>query len=94
MIEIIGFSILGVICLFFLSVILYSLTGFNRWFFDRILGWHKPNDKVGFDGVSLISTCKYCGKKIMQDGQGNWFEVEDAEQEERKNSERDKTDGD
>ena len=38
------------------------------------LGWHKPNDTMVFDGVSWGSTCKYCGKAIMQDSQGNWFE--------------------
>ena len=44
-------------------------------FFYNILGWHSPdyNDKGYFDGASLHAKCKYCGKDIMQDSQGNWF---------------------
>lgn len=37
-----------------------------------ILGWHKPNKIINFDG-NLHSTCIYCGKEIMMDSQGNWF---------------------
>ena len=44
-------------------------------FFDRLLGWHKPDEKIGhsFDGVSFHAVCKYCHKPIMLDSQGNWF---------------------
>jgi hypothetical protein len=42
-------------------------------FFHDILGWHSPIKMRGFNGASFTSTCKYCGKKIMQDSQGNWF---------------------
>lgn len=38
-----------------------------------IYGWHEPADKVGFDGASFTAVCKYCGKPILQDSQGNWF---------------------
>ena len=37
-----------------------------------ILGWHDC-DETGFDGASATGTCKYCGKKCLQDSQGNWF---------------------
>lgn len=41
--------------------------------FDKYLGWHKPIMEIrGFDGASIHSTCKYCGKKIMRDSQGRW----------------------
>lgn len=44
-----------------------------RKFICNILGWHKPIEKASFDGCSMCSICKYCGKRIMQDSQGNWF---------------------
>lgn len=39
----------------------------------EILGWHRPKREAFFDGVNIHSKCKYCGKEIMQDSQGNWF---------------------
>lgn len=44
-----------------------------RLFLHKVFGWHAPSKKIGFDGCSLTSTCKYCGKEIMKDSQGNWF---------------------
>ena len=44
-----------------------------EWLTHDILGWHKPNDNYERRGINIISTCKICGKKIMQDSQGNWF---------------------
>ncbi len=44
-------------------------------FLHNVLKWHWP-DKQGlyyFDGCSIHNKCKYCGKDIMQDSQGNWF---------------------
>lgn len=40
-----------------------------------ILGWHKPCGIIHSDprGVIYESKCKYCGREIMQDSQGNWF---------------------
>lgn len=46
-----------------------------RKFLCNVLGWHKPKDEVYFDGCSFVSVCRFCGKKILQDSQGNWFEV-------------------
>lgn len=50
---------------------------FLAWFYHRILGWHKHKhkpDKTQFnDGCSFHSHCRFCGKEIMQDSQGNWF---------------------
>ena len=44
----------------------------GRWL-CKWLKWHKPDSKIGFDGCSNTSTCKYCHKSILQDSQGNWF---------------------
>lgn len=46
-----------------------------NWLYHDIMGWHKPNEKIGFDGASFTSKCKICGKEILQDSQGNWFEI-------------------
>lgn len=55
------------------SVIFYFKKDKFKKFYHDILGWHVPDDTLGFDGCSLYSTCKHCGKEIMQDSQGNWF---------------------
>ena len=46
-----------------------------KQFYHNILEWHIPDDLSyeGFDGCSIHSVCKICGKEIMQDSQGNWF---------------------
>lgn len=36
------------------------------------LGWHKPG-KYWMSGINLVSNCRYCGRKILKDSQGNWF---------------------
>lgn len=38
-----------------------------------LFGWHEPISEIDCDGCSLTSKCKYCGKNILMDGQGNWF---------------------
>lgn len=40
----------------------------------EVLGWHKPTE-IYVEGLSVTfeSTCKRCGRPIMQDSQGNWF---------------------
>lgn len=43
----------------------------HNWF-----GWHAPDNVRTFDGCSVGSTCLYCGKRILQDSQGNWFKIE------------------
>lgn len=43
------------------------------WFFHDLLGWHKPNERESFDGCSVHSHCRFCGREIMEDSQGNWF---------------------
>lgn len=53
---------------------LYFWRGWFKFFYHDILGWHRPdNSPQSFDGCSVHARCKYCGKDIMQDSQGNWF---------------------
>jgi len=45
-----------------------------RRFYHDIMEWHLPNDtEQSFDGCSFHSHCRFCGKEIMQDSQGNWY---------------------
>lgn len=46
---------------------------FLKPLFHDTFGWHEPDDSVSFDGCSQCSRCKFCGKEILQDSQGNWF---------------------
>lgn len=45
-----------------------------NWLCHDLMGWHKPDNTYSFDGCSEHSHCRFCGKEIMQDSQGNWFE--------------------
>ncbi len=59
---------------FYIPPILYFKLGWFRHFYHDILEWHQPDDSPEWcDGVSMHTRCKYCGKMIMQDSQGNWF---------------------
>ena len=47
----------------------------SKWFCENF-DWHYVTKKSmddRFDGCSLHSRCTRCGKKVIQDGQGNWF---------------------
>ena len=57
-----------------LGAVLYFKVGWFKFFYHDFLGWHTPDDSPhSFDGLSEHATCKYCGRDIMQDSQGNWF---------------------
>lgn len=62
-----------ILIVLFTFSILYFKFGWLKWFYHDLLNWHQPNNKQGFNGSSFTSECKYCGKHIMQDSQGNWF---------------------
>lgn len=52
---------------------MFKFKPFKRIFHD-VLGWHEPIDnEIEFYGCGYSSHCKYCGKEILQDSQGNWF---------------------
>ena len=58
----------------FIGSFLYLKFGFLKFYYHNMLGWHKPDEStIHSDGYSELAECKYCGKKIMQDSQGNWF---------------------
>ena len=65
-----------IIAIMLVGGIIYMISNgriFN-WFYHDVLEWHMPNDELQeFDGCSIHTHCKFCGKEIMQDSQGNWF---------------------
>ena len=77
--KIIMMCFAGLLGAFIICAFLFLLFGWFKFFFHDILLWHKPAKKTDkyFDGCNVHSVCKYCGKEIMQDSQGNWFEVSD-----------------
>jgi len=72
---ILALSILAIFLVTWVCGIIYLATSGKvcKWFFHNVMKWHLPNNEESFDGCSIHSTCKFCGKEIMQDSQGNWF---------------------
>lgn len=71
---IIGLCFLWGLILFCAPAVLYFKFGWFKFWFHDVLKWHKPDDSpIWSDGLSDHAKCKYCGKDIMQDSQGNWF---------------------
>ena len=67
-------SVFCAIAFMVLNATLYFKSGFMKWYYHGILGWHVPDDgEQNFDGCSAHATCRHCKKDIMQDSQGNWF---------------------
>lgn len=55
----------------------YFGLGWFKFYCHDLLGWHIPDESTQwFDGCSRCAVCKYCGKYILQDSQGNWFSYE------------------
>ena len=38
----------------------------------KIFKWHLPNENIKISGINLVSTCKYCGRKIIK-CHSDWF---------------------
>lgn len=52
----------------------YRRFKWSHRFFHNVLHWHDGEGSGhGFDGASCTSVCSYCGKRVLQDSQGNWF---------------------
>jgi len=50
---------------------------FLRWFAHDVLGWHDGRGaRLDFDGCSFSSRCGVCGRRVLQDSQGNWFSAD------------------
>ncbi len=46
-----------------------------RWFLHDIMEWLRTTKEQSFTGVSVASTCRDCGDRVLQDSQGNWFHL-------------------
>lgn len=68
--------ILIIIAIMWVSGVIYMVSKGRifDWFYHNVLKWHLPDNKPQeFDGCNIHTHCKFCGKEIMQDSQGNWF---------------------
>lgn len=74
---IVVYIIFGLILLNTLCSILYARFGIFKLFYHDLLQWHQPDEHIEekFDGASFYCICKHCGKEIIQDSQGNWYEA-------------------
>lgn len=67
----------GSLAWMYIAAGLYFACGFLSFFYHDFLHWHRPDDSpIRSDGCSNHCVCRYCGKEIMQDSQGNWFTFE------------------
>lgn len=72
------FAIFGSLAWMYIAAGLYFACGFLKFFYHGFLRWHRPDDSpIWSDGCSDHCKCRYCGKEIMQDSQGNWFTFEE-----------------
>lgn len=72
--------IVAIMIIGWVSSVLYIVTKgriFKRFYHD-VLKWHLPdeNGSVEYDGVNIHCYCKFCHKEIIQDSQGNWYEID------------------
>lgn len=44
-----------------------------RRFLCNGLGWHRVTFIEAFDGISYVSRCERCGKRVLMDSYGQWF---------------------
>lgn len=70
-----GLYIVGGLFLLWLAQLIWWIRPYKalNWLCHDLMGWHKPDEHNEFDGCSIHSHCRFCGKAIMQDSQGNWF---------------------
>ena len=60
--------------LWYIPFVLYVRFGLFRWLYHGVLKWHQPDKTKKWEGGYFIrSTCKFCGKDITRDNQGNWW---------------------
>ena len=77
MIETILLILVALIVLFFVCSVFYLCLGWFKLFYHDALDWHEPakDTEQFYNGCNIHTTCKHCGKDIIQDSQGNWFEA-------------------
>lgn len=61
------------LCFLVAMLVMMALNPVLPEVFCRVMGWHLAPKEQGFDGCSYNGTCPRCGKKVLQDSQGNWF---------------------
>ena len=69
------FIVCFMVLLFLLPFVLCGLDRiFDTHFSCDLFKWHDGcGGEISYDGCSFHSVCSKCGKKVMQDSQGNWF---------------------
>ena len=68
-----------IVCVWFMGVVcLFTEGDIFGGIFHRCMSWHFPdyNKPQSFDGLSMGARCRFCGKPILMDSQGNWFVFE------------------
>lgn len=55
-------------------IIINSFCKYNGIFFCKFFGWHKKPKDIEIRGINNVGTCPRCGKRVIQDSQGNWFQ--------------------
>lgn len=72
----IGLCILVAMILFYIASVIWYARPYKAltWLFHDIFGWHVPGDKLWYGDFAVHSYCRICGREIIQDSQGNWFE--------------------
>lgn len=66
--------VFGAVAWVYIAAGLYFAFGFLKFYYHDLLGWHRPDDSpMTLDGITVHATCRYCGRDIMRDSQGNWF---------------------
>ena len=75
MVKIIVICFVAFLIAFYVPPILYFKKGWLKRLYHDAMAWHIPKESEEniFDGCSEHNHCKFCGKEIMQDSQGNWF---------------------
>lgn len=69
-------SLVFVILFMRITMILYEDKGYFRWLYHDIFHWHIPDEATAIKyamGHSNYAVCKYCGRAILKDSQGNWI---------------------
>ena len=71
-----GYLVLASILWTWLGSVLYFAVGLLKFFYHDFLKWHIPcKNSTWTEGINEHAICKHCGKEIMKDCQGNWFEI-------------------
>ena len=68
MIKLVLLMLFIILTVFYLITMTSTITSgklFGR-FCHKILGYHLPNEEIKISGINQVSTCKYCGKKIIK----------------------------